>query len=176
MLNLHDEDLDKKEFLKQATSKFPGWQSAPVYPFTQLKESRQTLNERVRFARGIAHPSLQVTKREALSGLIQLRKKLKNVPTIQIANWQSLSKERLTKLLACLGEWPELAGVLTDNANVWNDLRVDAFDDNPNAVNELQSTIQNILTQLVSLLDVKEWAASIGIELPSWRNPHATRD
>jgi very-short-patch-repair endonuclease len=166
MLNLHDEDLDKKEFLKQATSKFPGWQSAPVYPFTQLKESRQTLNERVRFARGIAHPSLQVTKREALSGLIQLRKKLKNVPTIQIANWQSLSKERLTKLLACLGEWPELAGVLTDNANVWNDLRVDAFDDNPNAVNELQSTIQNILTQLVSLLDVKEWAASIGIELP----------
>ena len=108
MLNLHDEDLDKKEFLKQATSKFPGWQSAPVYPFTQLKESRQTLNERVRFARGIAHPSLQVTKREALSGMIQLRKNLKNVPTIQIANWQSLSKERLTKLLACLGEWPEL--------------------------------------------------------------------
>ena len=82
--------------------------------------------------------------------------------------------------------------MLTDNANVWNDLRVDAFDDNPNAVNELQSTVQNILTQLVSLLDVKEWAASIGIELPldstrtwrarsrwqppSWRNPRATRD
>src|SRR5437879_5709159 len=82
MLNLHDEDLDKREFLKQATDKFPAWQNARIYPFTQLKESRQILNERVRFARGIAHPSLQVTKREALAGLIQLRKELKNVPNI----------------------------------------------------------------------------------------------
>src|SRR6266571_4063631 len=84
LLNLHDEDLDKREFLKQATEKFPAWQNARIYPFTQLKESRQTLNERVRFARGIAHPSLQVTKREALSGLIQLRKELKDVPNIPI--------------------------------------------------------------------------------------------
>ena len=166
MLNLHDEDLDKKEFLKQATDKFASWQAAPVYPFTQLKESRQTLNERVRFARKIAHPSLQVTKRDALAGLIQLRKALKNVPSITIANWQSLSKDRLTKLLACLGEWPELSVVLTDNDNVWNSVRAEAFDDNPNAVNELQSTTQRILTQLVSLLDLEEWAASIGIELP----------
>lgn len=166
MLNLHDEDLDKREFLKQATTKFPAGQTARVYPFTQLKESRETLNERVRFARGIAHPSLQVTKREALSGLIQLRKELKNVPNIPIANWQSLSKERLTKLLGCLGEWPELAAVLTDNNNVWNKVRVEAFDDNPNAANELQSTIQKILTQLESLQGVKEWAASVGIELP----------
>ena len=166
MVNLHDEDLDKREFLKQATEKFPAWQSARIYPFTQLKESRQTLNERVRFARGIAHPSLQVTKREALSGMIQLRKELKNVPNISIANWQSLSKERFTKLLGCLGEWPELAAVLTDNDNVWNDVRVEAFDDNPNAANELQSATQGILAQLVSILDVKESAASIGIELP----------
>ncbi len=166
MLNLHDEDLDKREFLKQSTDKFPAWQNARVYPFTQLKESRQTLNERVRFARGIAHPSLQVTKREALSGLIQLRKELKHVPNIQISNWQSLSKERLTKLLGCLGEWPELATVLTDNDNVWNDVRVEAFDDNPNAANELETTTQGILTELLSLLDVREWAATIGIELP----------
>ncbi len=165
MLNLHDEDLDKREFLKQAADKFPAWQNARVYPFTQLKESRQTLNERVRFAREIAHPSLQVTRREALSGLIQLRKELKNVPNIPIANWQSLSKTRLAKLLGCLGEWPELTAILVDNGNVWNDVRVEAFDD-PNAVNELQSATQSILTQLVSLLDVKESAASIGIELP----------
>ncbi len=166
MLNLHDEDLDKREFLKQATDKFPAWQNARVYPFTQLKESRQTLNERVRFARGIAHPSLQVTKREALAGLIQLKKELKNVPNIPIANWQSLSKERLTKLLGCLGEWPELAAVLTDNQNVWNRVNIEAFDDNPNATNELQSTIQRILSQLESLQSVKEWAATVGIELP----------
>src|ERR1035437_3038434 len=44
MLNLHDGDLDKREFLKQATDKFPALQNARVYPFTQLKESRQTLN------------------------------------------------------------------------------------------------------------------------------------
>lgn len=166
MLNLHDEDLDKREFLKQATDKFPAWQNARVYPFTQLKESRQTLNERVRFSRGIAHPSLQVTKREALSGLIQLRKQLKDVPNIPIANWQSLSKERFTKLLGCLGEWPELTAVLTENDNVWNNVRVEAFDDNPNAPNELQSTIRQILTQLKSLQDLGEWTATVGIELP----------
>jgi hypothetical protein len=88
MLNLHDEDLDKREFLRQATDKFPAGHNARVYPFTQLDESRQTLNERVRFARGIVHPSLQVTKREALAGLIQLKKELKNVPNISIASWQ----------------------------------------------------------------------------------------
>lgn len=167
MLNLHDEDLDKREFLKQASDKFPAWEKARVYPFTQLKESRETLNERVRFARGIAHPSLQVTKREALSGLIQLRKELKNVPNIAIANWQSLSKHRLTKLLGSLGEWPELASVLTDNGNIWNHVRVEAFDDNPNAAYELQKdTAPRILTQLESLQTAREWAASVGIELP----------
>jgi very-short-patch-repair endonuclease len=166
MLNLHDEDLDKRDFLKQATDKSPARQNARRYPFTQLKESRQTLNERVRFARGIAHPSLQVTKREALAGLIQLKKELKNVPNIPIANWQSLSRERLTKLLGCLGEWPELAVVLTDNENVWNQVNVEAFDDNPNVANELQASIHRILSQIESLQDVKEWAASVGIELP----------
>lgn len=166
MLNLHDEDLDKREFLKQATDKFPSWQNARVYPFTQLKESRQKLNERVRFARSVAHPSLQVTKREALAGLIQLRKELKHVPNITVANWQSLSKERLTKLLGCLGEWPDLAPVLTDNENVWNQVRAEAFDENPNAPNELQSTTQRIVSQVESLESVKEWAAIVGIELP----------
>ena len=166
MLNLHDEDLDKREFLKQATDKLSARHHSYVYPFTQLKESRLTLNDRVRFAREIAHPSLQVTKREALSGMIQLRKELKNVPNIPISNWQSLSKERLTKLLGCLGEWPELTAVLTDNENIWNNVRVDSFDDNPNAANELQGTIQKLLAQLESLQDMKEWAASVGIELP----------
>jgi very-short-patch-repair endonuclease len=166
MLNLHDEDLDKREFLKQAIDKFPAGHNARVYPLTQLKEARQTLNERVRYARGIAHPSLQVTKREALAGLIRLKKELRNVPNIPIANWQALSKERLTRLLGCLGQWPELAAVLTDNSNVWNRVRVESFDDNPNAENELQAAVKSILTQLESLHTGAEWAASVGMELP----------
>jgi len=171
LLNLHDEDLDKREFLKQATEKFPseifasGRSSPASYPFDQLRDTRKTLNDRVRFGRTIAHSSLQVTKRDALAGLIQLRKELKNVPNIQIANWQSLSKERLSKLLGCLAEWPDLAGILTDAENVWNEVCVERFDNNPNAANEIESLVQKILTQLESLDTVREQAASVGIEL-----------
>src|SRR5262249_44792733 len=107
-----------------------------------------------------------VTKRDALAGLIQLRKELKNVPNIQIANWQSLSKERLSKLLGCLAEWPDLAAILTNAENVWNEVCVESFDKNPNAANELESLVQKILTQLESLDTVREQAASVGIELP----------
>jgi very-short-patch-repair endonuclease len=166
MLNLHDEDLNKREFLKQAASKFATGQNTRVYPFTQLQEARKALNERVKFGRAIAHPSLQVAKREALAGMIQLRKELKNVPNIPISNWQSLSKERLTKLLSCLGEWPDLAGVLTDNRNVWNKVRVEHFDDNPNATNELQALVQETVLRIESLQAVREWAATVGIEIP----------
>ncbi|MEW6158510.1 MAG: AAA domain-containing protein, partial [Verrucomicrobiota bacterium] len=166
LLNLHDEDLDKREFLKQATDKFPPGPEAWVYPFSQLQETRKALNERVRFGRAIAHPSLQVTKRDALAGLIQLRKELKSVPNIPISNWQSLSKERLNKLLGSLGEWPDLSAVLTDAKNVWNRVRVEVFDENPNTKNELQSLAQKILGQVESLDGAREWAASVGIELP----------
>lgn len=166
LLNLHDEDLDKREFLKQATAKFPPGAGAWVYPFAELCETRKILNERVKFGRTIAHPSLQITKRDGLAGLIQLRKELKNVPNIPIANWQALSKERFNKLLGSLGEWPDLASVLTDAKSVWNKVRVEMFDDNPNAQNELQSLAQRILAQLESLEGVREWAASVGIEMP----------
>ncbi len=166
LLNLHDEDLDKREFLKQATDKFPSGQNAGIYPFSELRETRKALNERVRFGRGIAHPSLQVARREALAGLIQLRKELKEVPNIQITNWQALSKERLNKLFGCLAEWPELAGVLTDNESPWNAVRVESFDGNPNAANELRVLVQRILTQLDSLDEVREWMATVGVEMP----------
>lgn len=165
-LNLHDEDLDKREFLKQATDKFPAVRNAQVYPISELSETRKTLNERVRFGRAIAHPSLQVAKREALAGLIQLRKELINVPNIEVANWQILSKERLTKLLGCLGEWPDFAGVLTDSQNVWNQVLVQSFEGNPNAENELKGVVQKILGQIESLDEVREWAASVGVEMP----------
>lgn len=172
LLNLHDEDLDKRDFLKQATEKFPsvtfasGKSSPTSYPFDQLRETRKTLNDRVRFARTIAHPSLQVTKRDALGGLIQLRKELKNVPNIQIANWQSLSRERLSKLLGCLAEWPDLAGILTDAENVWNEVCVESFDNNANAANDIEGLAQKILSQLEALDTARERAASVGIELP----------
>ena len=178
LLNLHDEDLDKREFLKQAIEKFPsvtfasGRSSPASYPFEQLRDTRKTLNDRVRFARAIAHPSLQVTKRDALGGLIQLRKELKNVPNIQIANWQSLSKDRLSKLLGCLAEWPDLADILTDAENIWNEVCVESFDDNPNAENDIQRLAQEILSQLESLDTVREQAASVGIELPVRSDAH----
>jgi len=172
MLNLHDEDLDKREFLKQATDKFPadifapGHTSPASYPFEQLRETRKTLNDRVKFGRAVAHPSLQVTKRQALAGLIQLRKELKHVPNISLANWQSLSRERLAKLLRSLAEWPGLADVLNDPDNVWNKVRNETFDENPNAANELQVLARRILAQLESLDELREWAASLGIESP----------
>ena len=166
MLNLHDEDLDKREFLKQANAKFPHDANPPIYPFHELKDVRQKLNKRVRFGRSIAHPSLQVTKRDALAGLIKLKKELKKIPNIEIPNWEALSKERLTKLLGCLGEWPELAKVLTDNKNIWNNVCVEAFDDNPNAANELKESIHRIRTQLEMLQSVREKSAEVGIELP----------
>lgn len=165
LLNLHDEDLDKREFLKQATDKFPQGRTSYAYPFSELKETRKALNERVRFGRAIAHPSLQVAKREALAGMIQLRKELKNVPNIDIANWQSLSKERLTKLLGSLGEWPDLEAVLTDSRNVWNLVLVQSFDENPNAENELRRVVHNLVTQIESLDETREWASSVGIEM-----------
>lgn len=170
ILNLHDEDLDKSEFLKQATDKFPadiftsGSTTSSIYPFEQLRETRKTLNDRVKFGRAIAHPALQVTKRQALAGLIQLRKELKDVPNIHIANWQSLSKERLAKLLSSLAEWPGLTEVLNDSDDIWNKVRTETFDENPNAANELQNLAQRILTNLELLEEVCEWTATVGIE------------
>jgi very-short-patch-repair endonuclease len=171
ILNLHDEDLDKREFLKQATDKFqtdrfaPGRANPASYPFEQLRETRKTLNERVKFGRSIVHPSLQVTKRHALAGMIQLKKQLTNVPNIAIANWQSLSKERLTKLLSSLAEWPGLSDIINNSTNIWNNVHTEAFDNNPNAGNELQALIKKIFDHFETLDELKEWMAILGIEM-----------
>jgi len=171
LLNLHDEDLDKRAFLRQATDKFPAdifasTQAPANYPFEQLRETRKTLNDRVRFGRAIVHPSLQVTRRQALAGMIQLRKELRQVPNIPITSWQTLSKERLARLLSSLAEWPGLAAILSDAENVWNKVRAETFDENPNAANELQGLVQGVQAQLDSLDELREWSASLGIELP----------
>ncbi len=169
ILNLHEEDLDKREFLKQATDKFTDISNnsnrIPVYPFNQLSETRKILNERVNFGRAIAHPSLQVEKRQALAGLIQLRKELNNVPNVNIANWQSLSGDRLARLLRILDGWPELDIVLKDQFSIWNKIRPEAFIDNPNAINEIEQIITKLSVQLGKLDELRELTASIGIEL-----------
>ncbi|HXQ35917.1 MAG TPA: hypothetical protein VN843_18015, partial [Anaerolineales bacterium] len=164
LLNLHDEDLDKRAFLSQATAKFPSAQRPHAYPLDELRESRNILNNRVKFGREIAHPSLQVTKRDALGGMIQLRKELKDVSNVQIANWQALSKERLSKLLGSIKEWPDLALIITDCINVWNEVKVEAFDDNPNAPNEIEQSIEQARQQLQSLDTLREWIATVGVE------------
>ena len=96
--------------------------------------------------------------------MIQLRKELKIVPNIKIPNWQLLSKERLTKVFGCLGEWPDLAAVLSDSQSVWNSVLVQNFDENPNAENELKDAVQKIAEQIRRLDEVRELSASVGIE------------
>ena len=174
VLNIHDEDLDKREFLKQATDKFRT-EARPVteYPFNQLQMTRKTLNDRVNFGRAIAHPSLQIPKRYAIEGLIQLRKELKRIPNIAIDSWHSLSKERLTKLLSSLAEWPGLSNVLTDATSVWNAVCAEAFEGNPNAVNELMERVEEILAHLDTLIEVREWAAIVGLESLIFSDPEA---
>ncbi len=174
ILNLHDEDLDKREFLRQATDKFrTDTHTVTAYPLKQLQETRKTLNERVRFGRALAHPSLQIPKRYAIEGLIQLRKELKRVPNIAIDNWQSLSKDRLTKLLNSLAEWPGLSDILSDATSIWNNVCVEAFDGNPDAANELMDSVDEIFAHLDTLDEVREWAATVGIDLPIRSDPDA---
>lgn len=170
LLNLHDEDLNKRAFLDQANERFqadmfaPGRSAPANYPFDQLRESRKILNKRVKYGRGMAHPSLPVARRQALAGLIQLKKELQDVPTVQIPNWQSLSRDRLTKLLSSLSQWPGLAQVLGNGINIWNQVRPEAFDENPNAANELHDLCERVVARLQSLAEPQDWAATIGIE------------
>ena len=166
LLNLHDEDLDKREFLRQANDRFDAGRTTPAnYPFDQLKKLRQTLNDRVKEGRSSAHPSISVSRHQAVGGLIQLRKELKNVPKLDIPNWKALSKDRLSKVLSVIGEWPGLAQVISDNTSIWNRVRVESFDDDANAANQLRALCEKTAEQLASIEQVKEWAATVGIKI-----------
>lgn len=169
ILNLHDEDLDKKEFLQQATSKFPANTTnrlSNIYPIDQLSETRKILNSRVIFGRKISHPSLQITNRQAVAGMIDLKKRLVNIPKLEISNWQALSKDRLDKLLRSIAEWPGLTAVITNSKSIWNRINPEAFEENANASNELAELVKNLLLSLESIESFRENAASIGIEHP----------
>jgi very-short-patch-repair endonuclease len=170
LLNLHDEELDKREFLRQASARFPSdlfaaGRTLPAhYPFDQLKQLREALNGRVKKGRQPLHPSLPVSRHQAVGGLIQLRKVLKDVPKLDIPNWQTLSKDRLSKILNSIAEWPGLAQVISDSLNIWNRVCVETFEEDANAANLLRSLCEKIATQILSLEDVKEWTATVGIK------------
>jgi very-short-patch-repair endonuclease len=165
LLNLHDEDLDKKVFLRQATEKFSSTTGQVQYPFAQLSQTREVLNDRIRFGRKVCHPAMQVSNVEALGGLIQLKKELAgNVPPLEIANWQTISSERLTPLLQAIGGWPGFAAVVTNSTSLWNQLRTESFANNPNVENDLTNLSQKILTRLESLNELREMTASVGAD------------
>jgi very-short-patch-repair endonuclease len=169
ILNLHDEDLDKREFLRQATSKFSANTANRLsnnYPIEQLRETRKILNNRVVFGRKIAHPSLQIPNRQAIAGMIDLKKRLVDIPKLDIPNWQALSKDRLDKLLRSIAEWPSLATVVANSNSIWNRINPESFDENANASNELSEFVKNLLLMVESLELYRENAASLGIELP----------
>lgn len=171
LLNLHDEDLDKREFLSRASERFPanpsatGRSPAANYPFDQLKQLRQALNERVKEGRRIVHPSISVRRHQAVGGLIQLRKELKYVPKVDIPNWQAISKDRLLKILSSIGEWPNIAQIIADDKSIWNRVHVEAFDDDANAVNQMRALCEQCSLQILSLEEVKEWAATVGVKI-----------
>jgi very-short-patch-repair endonuclease len=169
ILNLHDEDLDKREFLRQATSKFPANTTNSYsnnYPIEQLRETRKILNSRVIFGRKISHPSLQISNRQAIAGMIDLKKRLVDIPKLEIPNWQALSKDRLDKLLRSIAEWPGLATVIANTKSIWNRICPEAFYENANASNELSEFVKNLFRTLESIELHRENAASLGIELP----------
>lgn len=165
LLNLHDEDLDKKQFLRQATERFSAAGGQVQYPFAQLSQTREVLNDRVRFGRKVCHAAMQVSNTEALGGLIQLKKELAgSVPPLDIANWQAISSERLTPLLQAIGGWPGFAAIVTDSTSLWNRLRTEAFTNNPYVENDLTNLSQKILAQLETLNELREMTASVGTD------------
>jgi len=165
LLNLHDEDLDKKVFLRQATERFSSTTGQVQYPFEQLSQTREVLNDRVRFGRKVCHAAMKVSNSEALGGLIQLKKELAgNVPPLDIANWQAISSERLMPLLQAIGGWPGFAAIITNSTSLWNQLRTEAFTNNPYVENDLTNLSQKILAQLELLNELRELTASVGAD------------
>ena len=167
LLNLHDEDLDKGEFLEQATSPVlsSSHRARGVRPqFDELAEVRRILNDRVRHGRKFSHASTCVENREALAGLLRLRKELGAVPKLAIDNWQSLSRERLNKLLGVIAGWESLAPVIADAKSVWNKLRPEAFDGFPNAPRECETWARHALSVLAKPEELRELNATVGLD------------
>jgi very-short-patch-repair endonuclease len=163
LLNLHDEGLDKKAFLQQAIDAFPiGASTLTHYPVEALAELRNELNQRVIDGQTVVHPALGISRHSALAGLIKLRDKLRNAPSINIANWQSLSSERLNRLIGCLTEWETLGAVAANADPIWNGVDWSVFREDPNARVELLTVLEDLNTLLGRLIELREMAAIVG--------------
>jgi very-short-patch-repair endonuclease len=163
LLNLHDEGLEKKEFLAQATTRFASRTGAAGrYPFGDLANLRKLLNSRVEQGEAIVHSALGIKRREALQGMIGLRNRLVNIPTLDIPNWTSLSKERLGRLFAGISEWEALPDVVADSENAWNALVAESFRSDPNARHEIETNAKK-LKQLIARVEIlPEESAPLG--------------
>jgi hypothetical protein len=166
LINLHDEDLDKRDFLKQATSKFTNGKSIIERPLEQLRDDRKLLNERVRFGRNVAHASFPISKIDALSGLIKLRSELRDVPSINIPSWNSLSKDRLKRILGSLAEWPDLKVIVSNEISIWNKVKIERFNGKPNALNELQLLCSRFSAYNARIEALEELLSTVGVDIP----------
>jgi hypothetical protein len=167
LLNLHDEDLDKSDFLLRATTSVVSRSYRPrnVRPqLEELSEIRKILNDRVRHGRNTTHASMGIENREALAGLIRLRQELGNVPTLSISNWQGLSRERLNKLLGIIGSWEQLAPVLSNAGSIWNKIKPEAFDGFPNSGRECEAGARSSLAVLERCDQIHEQNAEVGLD------------
>lgn len=165
LLNLHDEGLDKKAFLQQASDVFPSeYTRAGLHPVDALAEQRNELNQRVHDGNSVVHPALGISCFNALAGLIQLREKLRNAPNIDIANWSSLSRERLNRLFGNLSEWESLSPVAANHDPIWNTLHWSAFRGNPNARIEVLALTELLGELLAKVVELRENAAVAGFD------------
>src|SRR5207249_2213298 len=66
--------------------------------------------------------------------------------------------------LNVIEQWRPLQPVVGNAANIWNSLKHESYEANPNANNEIIETCQKIAQQVESLHDTREVAGSLGCE------------
>ena len=162
LLNLHQEDLTSRDLIRQASQAFGQTQTRTPFPVEELENVRKALNERVRSNQQTCHPAAQVKRFEALDGLLRLKRELPATPQIKIANWQTLSPEGLRQKLNVIEQWLPLKPIVSNSANIWNSLKHESYEANPNANNEIFGTCGQIAKQIESLHDTREVAGSLG--------------
>ena len=162
LLNLHQEDLTSRDLIRQAAQAFGQIQTRTPFPIEELEIVRKALNERVRSNHQTCHPAAQVKRFEALDGLIRLKRELPAIPQITIENWQTLSPEGLRQKLNVIEQWLSLKPIVSNSSNIWNSLKHESYEANPNANNELLATCGKIAKQMESLHGTREVAGSLG--------------
>ncbi len=163
LINLHDEGLDKKAFLQQAANVFQTRNNlAARHVVNDLAELRNELNQRVLDGQSIVHPALGIPRFDALAGLIRLREQLRNAPSINVVNWQSLSRDRLSRILDSLSEWESLDPIADNNDPTWNAIQWTVFREDPNSRVEVMTVVESLRSTLNRLVELRENAAVVG--------------